>query len=121
MSDTLREPQSEEQGLETYFLYRTQPLLASPRSRRLLTYRRTSLRTVHGTRPLLLNRMTYRPGHFFKASMLDSQLATLEPPNPEGEANVAVIRLGQGEGEELERGMQPVCDEASEVARGWVG
>lgn len=35
---------------------------------------------VRGTRDLLLSRMSRRQGHFMKASMLDSQLATLEEP-----------------------------------------
>ncbi|WP_017199472.1 gluconokinase [Arthrobacter sp. M2012083] len=34
---------------------------------------------LHGTRELLKARMTSRPGHFMPASLLDSQLATLEP------------------------------------------
>lgn len=35
---------------------------------------------LHGTRALLLSRMQHRPGHFMPASLLDSQLATLETP-----------------------------------------
>jgi len=34
---------------------------------------------LHGTRELLNARMNARPGHFMPASLLDSQLATLEP------------------------------------------
>lgn len=34
---------------------------------------------LHGTPELLNARMTARPGHFMPASLLDSQLATLEP------------------------------------------
>ncbi|WP_311215454.1 gluconokinase, GntK/IdnK-type [Arthrobacter sp. WCS2018Hpa-5a] len=34
---------------------------------------------LHGTRELLNARMTARPGHFMPASLLDSQLATLQP------------------------------------------
>lgn len=34
---------------------------------------------VHGDRDVLYSRMSERPGHFMPASMLDSQLATLEP------------------------------------------
>jgi gluconokinase len=34
---------------------------------------------LSGSRELLAARMTHRPGHFMPASMLDSQLATLEP------------------------------------------
>jgi gluconokinase len=35
---------------------------------------------LRGTRDILMNRMTSRPGHFMPASLLESQLATLEPP-----------------------------------------
>ena len=35
---------------------------------------------LHGTRELLAERMAGRPGHFMPTSLLDSQLATLEPP-----------------------------------------
>lgn len=38
---------------------------------------------LHGSRELLLERMKNRPGHFMPASLLDSQLATLEPPGPD--------------------------------------
>ena len=34
---------------------------------------------LDGTRELLAERLTDRPGHFMPASLLDSQLATLEP------------------------------------------
>ena len=36
-----------------------------------------------GSRELLLQRMSQRQGHFMKAQMLDSQLATLEPLEPD--------------------------------------
>jgi gluconokinase len=35
---------------------------------------------LHGSRELLAERMGHRPGHFMPASLLDSQLDTLEPP-----------------------------------------
>ena len=35
---------------------------------------------LDGSRELLASRMASRPGHFMPASLLDSQLATLEPP-----------------------------------------
>lgn len=41
---------------------------------------------LHGTREQLLARMTARQGHFMPASLLDSQLATLEPPDPDEQA-----------------------------------
>lgn len=34
---------------------------------------------VHGPRAVLADRLGNRPGHFFPAQLLDSQLATLEP------------------------------------------
>jgi carbohydrate kinase (thermoresistant glucokinase family) len=44
-----------------------------------------SLRFVylHGTREMLAARMQARQGHYMPASLLDSQLATLEPPQPD--------------------------------------
>ncbi|WP_261610624.1 gluconokinase, GntK/IdnK-type [Paenarthrobacter aurescens] len=44
---------------------------------------------LHGTRELLNARMNARPGHFMPASLLDSQLATLEPLE-DNEAGVVV-------------------------------
>jgi len=44
---------------------------------------------IDGTRELLMERMENRPGHFMKASMLDSQLNTLE--RPVGEEGVIVV------------------------------
>lgn len=38
---------------------------------------------LHGDRALLAERLTSRPGHFMPASLLDSQLATLEPLGPD--------------------------------------
>lgn len=35
---------------------------------------------LQGERDILLKRMAARPGHFMPTSLLDSQLATLEPP-----------------------------------------
>jgi gluconokinase len=35
---------------------------------------------LHGSRDLLAERMGHRPGHFMPASLLESQLDTLEPP-----------------------------------------
>jgi len=46
---------------------------------------------LKGTRDILLDRTTERPGHFFKASLLDSQLATLE--SPEGEDHVVIVDI----------------------------
>lgn len=78
-------------------------------------------RAVHGTRTLLLKRMEARAGHFMKAGMLDSQLATLEPPHETDEVNVAVVKLGQGDDEGEERGKEAVCRDAVERARQLVG
>lgn len=44
---------------------------------------------LKGSREVLLDRMSHRQGHFMKAKMLDSQLATLE--SPEGESDVVVV------------------------------
>jgi carbohydrate kinase (thermoresistant glucokinase family) len=39
----------------------------------------TAFTHLHGTRELLAQRLMARPGHFMPVSLLDSQLATLEP------------------------------------------
>lgn len=46
---------------------------------------------IDGNRELLMERMTKRAGHFMKASMLDSQLNTLE--SPADEAGVVVVSI----------------------------
>lgn len=46
---------------------------------------------IKGDRETIWERMSRRQGHFMKAEMLDSQLATLE--SPEGEEGVVVVRL----------------------------
>lgn len=46
---------------------------------------------INGSRELLEERMQKRQGHFFKASLLDSQLETLE--SPQGEEGVVVVSL----------------------------
>jgi gluconokinase len=56
-----------------------------------------------------------------KASMLDSQLATLQEPHETDEVNVAVVKLGQGEGEAEERGKEAVIVDAVARARKFVG
>lgn len=38
---------------------------------------------LEGSRDVLFERMTNRPGHFMPVSLLGSQLATLEPPEPD--------------------------------------
>lgn len=50
--------------------------------REQLTGGRSEIKLVHlhGDRALLLQRLAQRENHFMKASMLDSQLAALEPP-----------------------------------------
>ncbi|KZS96469.1 carbohydrate kinase, partial [Sistotremastrum niveocremeum HHB9708] len=46
---------------------------------------------ISGSRDVLWDRISSRKGHFMKAAMLDSQLATLEDPT--GEDGVVVVRL----------------------------
>lgn len=50
--------------------------------RRLLVVdsRQVGIVYLHGSRDLLLSRISGRQGHYMKPAMLDSQLATLEPP-----------------------------------------
>jgi gluconokinase len=46
---------------------------------------------LHGPRELIAQRMASRQGHFFKPTMLDSQLADLEEPSPdEGVITVSI-------------------------------
>jgi len=54
-----------------------------------------ALQLVHlrGSRELLAARMAARKGHYMPASLLDSQLATLEPPQPDEGALVFDISL----------------------------
>ncbi|SCV68658.1 BQ2448_779 [Microbotryum intermedium] len=112
------EPEIESDKLETYFIYREwlTTVCKLPNSDTLTM----DQRSVHGTRPLLLHRMSSRPGHFFKAPMLDSQLATLEIPT-EDETNVKRINLGQGPEQAEEVGMEGISRAAIEVATEWVG
>ncbi|MBB4195598.1 gluconokinase [Rhizobium aethiopicum] len=46
---------------------------------------------LEGSRELLLSRMQARQGHFMPASLLDSQLQTLEPPT--GETGVVTVAI----------------------------
>ncbi|QRW19944.1 thermoresistant gluconokinase [Rhizoctonia solani] len=57
---------------------------------------------IKGTRESLFERMQKRQGHFMKASMLESQLVTLE--SPEGEDGVIVV--------DLEATPQQQCEQA---------
>jgi carbohydrate kinase (thermoresistant glucokinase family) len=54
--------------------YREAILVAEPRTRFIL---------LDGSRELLEQRMQHRHGHFMPATLLDSQLATLEPLEPD--------------------------------------
>jgi carbohydrate kinase (thermoresistant glucokinase family) len=54
--------------------YREAILAAEPRARFVL---------LDGSRVLLEQRMQHRHGHFMPATLLDSQLATLEPLEPD--------------------------------------
>ncbi|GAA5907894.1 gluconokinase [Sporobolomyces salmoneus] len=76
---------------------------------------------LQGTRPLLLNRMQNRPGHFMKAEMLDSQLKTLQEPHQTDEPRVVVVPLGQGEDGSEERGKEVVIGEVIEQIRPLIG
>ncbi|KAF5887053.1 gluconokinase [Rhizobium sp. PEPV16] len=49
---------------------------------------------LEGTRDLLLSRMKARQGHFMPASLLDSQLQTLERPG--GEPDVVTVAINTG-------------------------
>lgn len=62
---------------------------SEPSSSSLLPDLQTYFVFISGSRELLYDRLNKRPGHFMKASMLDSQLATLEVPDGD-EAAVTV-------------------------------
>jgi len=53
---------------------------------------RTYFVYMKGSREVLVDRMMKRQGHFMKAAMLDSQLATLE--SPENEEGVVTVSIG---------------------------
>lgn len=57
--------------------------LKSDYRRRLQPATPVSFVFLHGTPALLAARMGSREGHYMPASLLDSQLATLEPPSPD--------------------------------------
>ncbi|MCJ8053932.1 gluconokinase [Shinella curvata] len=59
---------------------------------------------LKGSRELLLGRMTARRGHFMPASLLDSQLATLEDPT--GEPGVVTV--------DIDASIQQIVDGARE-------
>lgn len=71
-------------------------------------HREVGLRTyfvwINGSKELLQDRIGKRQGHFFKASMLESQLKTLE--NPEGEEGVIVVPLEADTREQVRIGME---------------
>jgi len=52
---------------------------------------------VHGSREMLDRRMSHRPGHFMPPALLDSQLATLEPLDPDERGQVFDIAYSPGE------------------------
>lgn len=49
---------------------------------------------LRGQRDTLIDRMAQRPGHFMPVALLDSQLATLEPPTPDERVLIADIEHG---------------------------
>jgi gluconokinase len=52
---------------------------------------------LHGSRELLAERMGGRRGHFMPTTLLDSQLATLEPPMPDEKAVAVDVVLTPAE------------------------
>lgn len=58
---------------------------------------------ITGPPSLLYSRMEARPGHFMKASMLDSQLATLEDPTQTGEEGVVSVSIEDGTEVQVQR------------------
>lgn len=56
---------------------------------------------IDGSRDVLMDRMSKRTGHFMKAEMLDSQLATLE--SPAGEEGVVVVPVDASTEEQVDK------------------
>lgn len=52
---------------------------------------------VHGDHTVLADRLSHRAGHFFPASLLDTQLATLEPLGPDEDGVVVDVALPTAE------------------------
>lgn len=50
---------------------------------------------LHGDKAVLYDRMSHRMAHFMKASMLESQLADLEEPDPVTESHILVVNINQ--------------------------
>ncbi|KAH0589601.1 Thermosensitive gluconokinase [Termitomyces sp. J132] len=63
---------------------------------------------IEGDRDVLHERMEKRPGHFMKASMLDSQLETLE--SPVGEEDVVVVLLQDSTEEQVRKAVEGLSD-----------
>ncbi|KAM6501531.1 P-loop containing nucleoside triphosphate hydrolase protein [Amanita muscaria] len=66
---------------------------------------------ISGPRSVLQKRMETRPGHFMKASMLDSQLATLECPL--GEEGVVVVSLEDSTDVQVEKALDGLRKEGA--------
>lgn len=64
---------------------------------------------IRGSRELLLDRMRKRQGHFMKASMLDSQLETLE--SPEGEEGVIVVDAADSTEEQVAKAKEKLLQQ----------
>lgn len=60
---------------------------------------------IDGTRDELFERMKKRQGHYMKAEMLESQLATLEQPEPATEQGVIVVDLMDPTSTQVEKTM----------------
>jgi len=80
----------------------TQQHLQSAPSHNLLTY----FVFIEGSRETLMERLEKRSGHFMKASMLDSQLQTLESPvGEEGVVTVSALDITEGQVERALEGL----------------
>ncbi|KAJ7647023.1 P-loop containing nucleoside triphosphate hydrolase protein, partial [Roridomyces roridus] len=65
---------------------------------------RTYFVFIEGTREVLMDRMTKRSGHFMKATMLDSQLKTLE--DPRDEPGVVVVSVEDATAVQVEKAIE---------------
>lgn len=88
--ETLRgkDKKDEHSDLQTYFIYR------ASRSDAFLRDLADSAIAVHAPYEMLRDRMSMRLNHFMTVAMLDSQLKTLERPQPDEAEDCETVELG---------------------------
>jgi gluconokinase len=69
---------------------------------------------IHGERDELFRRMAHRQGHYMKPEMLESQLATLEPPDSSIEEGIITVELNDPTSVQVEKVMAALEREPSQ-------